>query len=278
MYIYGYENLNRDLSILSKNKLVSVKSAGKSVQQRELYYITLGTGDYKVFINGAHHGMEWITSAMLIRFCKELSDCADRFLPFCGYDTQKLLQRCTLFVLPMVNPDGVQKGIETPSLAARWQSNARGVDLNHNYNAGWQIAKEAERHAGITEPGPTRYGGEFPESEPETKAMVGLTRREEFDIALCYHTQGEEIYYQYGANHPRRCSTLAKAFASVSGYKLAAPPAIASHAGYKDWFIQTFQKPGFTIEAGRGTNPLPISQLEDMYRKNKPLLALAAYY
>ncbi len=278
MYIYGYENLNRDLSILSKNKLVTIQSAGKSVQQRELYYITIGTGDYKVFFNGAHHGMEWITSAMLIRFCKEFSDCAARSVPFCGYDTKKILERSTLFVLPMVNPDGIQIGIETPELAASWQANARGVDLNHNYNAGWQFTKQAELEEGIKQPGPTRYGGEFPESEPETKAMVALTRQEEFDLALCYHTQGEEIYYQYGAYHPRRSSTLAKAFASVSGYQLASPPKIASHGGYKDWFIQTFQKPGFTIEAGLGKNPLSIFQLEEMYHKNKRLLALAAYY
>lgn len=278
MYIYGYENLKRDLSILSKNNLISIKSAGKSVEARELYYVTMGSGEYKIFINGAHHGMEWITSAMLIRFCKEFSDSAARSLPFCGYDSRQLLERCTLFVLPMVNPDGIQKGIADPRLQTVWQANARGVDLNHNYNAGWDQAKQAELAEGINQPGPTRFGGEFPESEPETKAMVTLTRQEEFDIALCYHTQGEEIYYQYGNFHPRRSSTLAKAFSSVSGYQLASPPKIASHAGYKDWFIQTFQKPGFTIEAGLGKNPLPISQLENMYQKNKPLLALAAYY
>ena len=178
----------------------------------------------------------------------------------------------------MVNPDGIQKGIEDPKLARIWQANARGVDLNHNYNAGWELARAAEQKLGIKEPGPTRYGGEFPESEPETKAMVSLSRREEFHLAICYHTQGEEIYYQYGTYHPRRSATLAKAFAQVSGYRLAVPDAIASHGGYKDWFIQTFQRPGFTIEAGHGKNPLPFYQLEEMYRKNKPLLALAAYY
>ncbi len=276
MYIYGYENLKRDLSVLAKNKNIRVGTAGKSVEGRELYTITMGTGDYKLFINGAHHGMEWITSAMLMRFCKEFSDCYHKKLPFSGYDTEKLWERCTICVLPMVNPDGIQKGIETPGIF--WQANANGVDLNHNYDAGWSECKKMEIAEGITKPGPTRYGGEAPESEPETKAMVSFSRQEQFDLAICYHTQGEEIYYQYGENHPRRSSTLAKAFASVSGYKLASPPKIASHGGYKDWFIQEFQKPGFTIEAGLGHNPLPFSQLEEIYQKNKPLLALAAYY
>ncbi|MBE7042265.1 MAG: peptidase M14 [Ruminococcaceae bacterium] len=276
MYVYGYENVKRDLSILSKNKFISITSVGKSVENRDLYTVTIGNGTYKIFINGAHHGMEWITSAMLMRFCKEFSDCYSKNLPFCGYDINQLWERCTIYVLPMVNPDGVQKGIDSPHL--HWQANANGVDLNHNYNAGWQKCKQLELAEGITKPGPTRYGGEAPESEPETKAMVALSRKEQFDLALCYHTQGEEIYYQYGELHPRRSSTLAKAFASVSGYHLASPPKIASHGGYKDWFIQEFQKPGFTIEAGLGQNPLPLSQLNDIYQKNKPLLAVAAYY
>ena len=276
MYIYGYDNLKRDLSILEKNRDLKMESIGKSVEGRELFTIKMGNGPYKIFINGAHHGMEWITSAMLMRFCKEFSDSYRTQTPFCNYQTDRLWNRCTITILPMVNPDGVQKGIDTPGL--RWQANARGVDLNHNYNAGWEECKRQEAIAGIVKPGPTRYGGEFPESEPETKALVRFSRSEQFDIAICYHTQGEEIYYQYGTNHPRRSSTLAKAFASVSGYKTASPPEIASHGGYKDWFIQEFKRPGFTIEAGLGNNPLPFSMLEEVYQKNKPLLALAAYY
>lgn len=273
MYIYSYQTLERDLAILSKNPYLSVDSAGKSVENRELYTIRLGNGTHQRFINATHHGMEWITCALLIRFCKEFSDCFRNHKPFAGYDAEQLWHNTTLTLLPMVNPDGVQKCVKNPGLF--WQANANGVDLNHNYNAGWQECKKAERKEGITAPGPTRYGGNSPESEPETKALVALSRKEQFDLSVSYHTQGEEIYYQYGFLLPPRSEQIAQAFSDVSGYRLSSPPAVASHGGYKDWFIQEFQKPGFTIEAGLGQNPLPFSQLEDIYQKNKGILALS---
>ena len=52
-------------------------------------------------------------------------------------------------------------------------------------------------------------------------------------------------------------------------------PAESANAGFKDWFLQRFRRPGFTIEAGLGENPLPLTQLEEMVRRNAPLLAAA---
>ena len=42
--------------------------------------------------------------------------------------------------------------------------------------------------------------------------------------------------------------------------------------GYKDWFIKEYDRPGYTIEAGLGVNPLPMSQFETIYRANRPIL------
>ena len=53
-------------------------------------------------------------------------------------------------------------------------------------------------------------------------------------------------------------------------------PYASSFAGYKDWFIQNFRRPGYTIEVGSGTNPLPLSQFEEIYRDNLPILITAA--
>jgi len=53
-------------------------------------------------------------------------------------------------------------------------------------------------------------------------------------------------------------------------------PYASSFAGYKDWFIQTYDSPGYTIEAGLGTNPLPISQFNEIYRDNIGILVLGA--
>ena len=65
-------------------------------------------------------------------------------------------------------------------------------------------------------------------------------------------------------------------FASVSGYKLSEVPYTSSFAGYKDWFLQEYRRPGYTIEAGIGINPLPISQFDEIYRDNLGILVLGA--
>ena len=49
-------------------------------------------------------------------------------------------------------------------------------------------------------------------------------------------------------------------------------PAESGYAGYKDWFIQTYNRPGYTIEVGRGVNPLPLSQFPQIYRDNLGIL------
>jgi len=50
-------------------------------------------------------------------------------------------------------------------------------------------------------------------------------------------------------------------------------PYASGFAGYKDWFLKEFYRPGYTIECGLGTNPLPISQLERIYSENLGILS-----
>ena len=64
--------------------------------------------------------------------------------------------------------------------------------------------------------------------------------------------------------------------AAVSGYELAETPFFSSFAGYKDWFIQVFRKPGYTVEVGLGENPLPMEQFGEIYEKVSAILLTAA--
>ena len=77
------------------------------------------------------------------------------------------------------------------------------------------------------------------------------------------------------AKQPDGSYNFAESFAAVSGYTLEDVPPESANGGYKDWFIQRFRRPGFTIEAGLGENPLPLSQLEQLCGENERLLALA---
>ena len=95
-------------------------------------------------------------------------------------------------------------------------------------------------------------------------------------LVLAFHTQGQEIYWTFSDIDVPGARELGEAMAQASGYRLADVPYNSAFAGYKDWFIQEFRRPGYTIEAGRGVNPLPIEQFDEIYTDNLPLLNIAA--
>lgn len=97
-----------------------------------------------------------------------------------------------------------------------------------------------------------------------------------FSLVIAYHTQGKEIYWQFQDYTPTQSRNIADRFASTSGYQISDTPYNSSFAGFKDWFIQDYRRPGFTIEAGLGKNPLPISQFNEIYEDNLGILLEAA--
>lgn len=93
---------------------------------------------------------------------------------------------------------------------------------------------------------------------------------------LTYHTQGEVIYWKFVDYTPPKSKEIGTLFSKLSGYTLSATPYASSFAGLKDWFIQNYNKPGYTIEVGLGTNPIPISQFDKIYSDNIGILTNAA--
>jgi g-D-glutamyl-meso-diaminopimelate peptidase len=293
---YTYAVLERNIRALSAlYPFIETGIAGQSVLGRNLYYLRLGTGPNKVFYNAAHHALEWITSPVLMKFAEDYARAFALGQTLAGYDPLDIWEKTSIYLMPMVNPDGVDlvlNGLspDNPNytqlvawnfgrpthFSTVWQANNRGVDLNHNYNAGWERSRQAAIALGITGPGPTRYGGPYPESEPETRAVADFTRTNDFSLVLAYHSQGEVIFWTFKGLEPPQSRTIGEALAQASGYTLAQPAGIASYAGYKDWFIQAFRRPGYTIEVGRGVNPLPVAQFPRIYADNLPLLLLAA--
>ena len=115
-----------------------------------------------------------------------------------------------------------------------------------------------------------------PLTEPEALAIYDFTLSHNFSLIIAYHTQGQEIYWNFQNINPPRGYEIGTRFASSSGYLLTDVPYNSSFAGYKDWFIQTYNKPGYTIEAGIGKDPIPISQFNEIYRDNLEILILGA--
>ena len=143
-----------------------------------------------------------------------------------------------------------------------WKANISGVDLNDQFPANWDL----ERARNPKKPGPRDYGGESPLSEPEAIAMADLTRRRDFARVLAFHTQGEVIYWGFENLEPPESEVLVNEFSRVSGYEPV--QTIESYAGYKDWFIQEWRRPGFTVELGTGKNPLPSASLMKFMKRH----------
>ena len=118
------------------------------------------------------------------------------------------------------------------------------------------------------------FVGFGPLTEPESLALYNFALIHNFELSIAYHTQGKEIYWQFQNYAPKAAEEIGKIFASVSGYTLTQPVFNSSFAGFKDWFLQKYRKPGYTIEAGLGINPLPINQLNEIYKNNLGILVL----
>ena len=150
------------------------------------------------------------------------------------------------------------------------------MDLNLQFPAGWEEARRIKFAQGFTSPAPRDFVGFGPLTEPESLAIYNFTLEHNFNLILAYHTQGKEIYWQFQNYAPENAEEIGNMFSTASGYLLADVPYNSSFAGYKDWFLQEYRRPGYTIEAGIGINPLPISQFDEIYRDNLGILVLGA--
>ena len=140
-----------------------------------------------------------------------------------------------------------------------------GVDLNLQFPAGWEQARQIKFSQGFTSPAPRDFVGFGPLTEPESLAVYNFTLQHNFRLVIAFHTQGKVIFWQFQNFNPPRALFIGNEFARVSGYSLEETPFNSSFAGYKDWFIQDYNRPGYTVEVGEGQNPLPISQFDTIY-------------
>jgi g-D-glutamyl-meso-diaminopimelate peptidase len=274
---YGYAELQADLaSLLGRFPWLECRSIGRSVLGRELWALRIGCGPRAVFANAAMHANEWITAPALLSFAEQYAAALAGQRTLRGRDAVRLTEQTSLWLVPMVNPDGVElvvRGLspyhpyfeqllewnEGSASFEGWKANARGVDLNDQFPAHWEIERARRDVPG---PGPRDYTGEAPLTEPEAVALADFTRCVDFATVVAFHTQGREIYWNYRGYEPPVAEELAGRLAAATGYE--AVKLTGSDAGYKDWFIQEFRRPGFTVELGYGVNPLPLNQLPEL--------------
>ncbi len=275
---------------------IRAETLASTAYGRPIRALTIGTGQRRVLYSAAHHANEWLTATVLLKFAEDYAEALRSEGAIGGVSARELSDAATISLVPMVNPDGVAlvTGALTPGdeqyeqarelsrnypnipFPEGWKANLLGVDLNLQYHAGWLQAREIKFSQGYIRPGPRDYVGRFPLSQIEAQALYDYTERIDPALVIAWHSQGQVIYWQYGGIEVPNARELAERFAALSGYRLEDTPYASSFAGYKDWFIQRYRRPGFTIEVGTGTNPLPISQFEEIYAASLPILVTGA--
>lgn len=277
--------------LLVRYPFLESASIGSSVMGKDIPYVKIGSGSTQVFYNASFHANEWITTPIMLKFIEDYAFAYSNYQNLYGEIAQSLFERFSLYIVPMVNPDGVdlvngvlgqaQYEAQAKEIAARypqipfpggWKANIDGIDLNLQFPAGWENARRIKYVQGYTTPSPRDFVGEGPLTAIESKNVYEFTLEHDFRLIFAYHTQGEVIYWKYLDYEPDNSRQIAQYFSNVSGYKVANTPMESGYAGYKDWFIMQYNRPGYTIEAGLGENPLPMTQFSKIYADNVGIL------
>lgn len=289
-----YESIRRMVyRIKAGNPQAKVFPIGRSVLGRGIFAVSIGGSQGATAFTGGVRAGDWLTTLLLFRFCENLLKAMEQGSELAGVDVNRAFESRSLVIIPCLNPDGLEiaaHGPETAGVLARrvatiasqsgrkryWQANARGVDLNHNFDVGWQAQRQLEQKLGITGPAPARYGGSRPESEPETRALTGFCTANGVRQVYDFQTQGNMIYSGYGPHTPTRAQLMAEVLASSCGYKVCRPRGAGVHGGFAHWFVDKLHRPGFTFKVGSGRIPLTAGELEPIYARLVEAMVLAA--
>lgn len=250
-----------------KSAFRNVVTVGKTTLGREILMISKGKGA-RVLVVGGVHAREHITSKLL----------AELMLRYEG--------DYAVDCIPALNPDGIllaKNGLNSVNNAeiktklqringnstdfSLWKANARGVDINVNFDALW-----GKGEGSVFYPSPSSYVGEAPESEPETRAAAELLRTGRYTLVVAYHSKGEEVYW--GFNGDYRYKNEAARVANYLGYRLKTTP--NSAGGLKDYWTAFTGKLGLTIEVGKDyyPHPYPESELGNLIKTHSRALEL----
>ncbi|MBQ7226267.1 MAG: hypothetical protein IJX02_06700 [Clostridia bacterium] len=294
--VYNRELTHKELideliELDKENEAMNLTYIGSSVFDRAIPLVTLGDKSAKkaVLYVATHHACESLCTVALLKFIKDYLRLYENLAQVYQINVRYLYRMRKVYIVPLLNPDGLEyrlSGVERSNPIrdriiaynggedfSTWSANGRGVDLNHNYDAYFEEYKEIEKREGIFN-GKTGFSGEYAESEPESAALANFIRYniDEIEGVISLHSQGEEIYYQSKGYTPRAGEHIGKIISKLTGYRLSSCDGKSAMGGLTDWFIKEFDKPSFTVECGRGENPLPPSQISSIYTRLREML------
>lgn len=297
---YTYDDLEYDILELEKicGESVRVETLENTPDGRNIYDIVIGDpeGENQILIFGAIHAREYITSQVVMRqLCDSIDALNGYGDEYNGIPVNELLEDVTIHFIPMSNPDGVTisqlgpDGLLNTEIKnnivsmgsqdyTQWKANANGVDLNRNFDAGWN------EYVGSGAPSPNGYKGTQPGSEPESAALIKLTQDYNIQRTISYHTCGALIYWYYKQEGSvfDQSYAFAQCISNETGYTIDSDYTSVDAAGYKDWAVYKLGIPSITIEIGNENgqgikNPVPMSCFDSIWERNKNVVYATVY-
>jgi hypothetical protein len=286
--IYTYAIMVKDIKKLAAMypDLINYEVVGKTVYGRNIYAVSLGKGPAAVFINGSHHAREWITTILNMYMIDQYALAYRKKASISGYRVRDILNKTTIWFIPMVNPDGVTlaqfgagafpkevrpqliKWNEGSTNFLRWKGNAQGIDPNRQYDGGWYSMPPI-----VKGPHFEGYRGTRPFEINEVKAVVYLVKKINAQAEISYHSSGGVIYWGYKISRANynKFRAFALKMGKLTGYKVTVPNYSQTGGGMTDWWTHNIGRPGFTIEVGpySGAKPVPVKYFPLIWKQNK---------
>lgn len=296
---YSYDDMMEDLASMAYYfpDRTTLRTLGETADGREIPEAVLGDPESETHLIFQYtmHAREYINSLLAMRQLEDYLLHYDE--PVIGETTyRELFEKVCFHVIPMDNPDGVMISQEGPEAIRdeelrdgleaifeydddhgyvkgsreqywrRWKANARGVDVNRNFDSGW------DGYSGHGAPSTERYKGEAPGSEAESRIILALEK--EYPVAACisYHSAGGTVYWDYGSSGDiyDRDKELVNIVTMLTGYSASSSVVTSQDAaGCSDYFVLELEIPAVTIETGSGNCPLPAGDLEELWEENR---------
>ncbi|MDX1805964.1 MAG: M14 family zinc carboxypeptidase [Paenisporosarcina sp.] len=263
-------------------EFTKLEMIGKSVEGRAIYALKVGTGKKEILFDASLHAREHMTTNVLLEMIDNYTIHYYNSSKFAGYDVKQVLSQTSIWFVPMMNPDGVtlvqggKYAVKNGSLAqkingstnfARWKANVRGVDLNKNFDAGWNLIK-----TNAQKPSYMGYRGPRVFSEPESVALKHFVEKHSFKSYISYHSSGQVLYwfnFQSGAQLSRDVQYVNQ-MRSITGYSVVPPYYRKGTGSSADWFIDKTKMPGITVEIApyAGETPVPLIYWDRIWNQN----------
>lgn len=284
---YTYSELKTDLAQLQKRygERCRVNIIGQSADKRNLYEVVIGNPNARkhLLVIGNLHAREHMTTQVCMKQIEYYLSSYNKKIN--GTKVSHTLDKVAIHYIPSSNPDGTaisQKGfgaIRNKKLrkalrrmggsSSRWKANARGVDLNRNWNI-------AFRRSGKR--GASGYHGPKAASEPEVQALVKWVNRVQkqgrITGVVSYHSTGSILYGRCNSHATKKVrnttTKMYKIAKRLTGYRLMPVESLSYAAGCsREYFLYGREIPCITIEVGIGAAPLSKSEFSSIWRKNK---------